>query len=55
MNEDAVTFLEALNDDTSTLVLQTDIMGSYFSNSEGPTVNSQEFLRFPVTVRLWSA
>jgi hypothetical protein len=55
LNEDAVTFLEALNDDTSTLVLQTDIMGNYFSNSEGPTVNSQEFLKFPVKVRLWEA
>ena len=54
LNEDAVTFLGALNTDGSTLVLQTDIMGSYFSNSEGPTVNSQEFLKFPVTVRLWS-
>jgi hypothetical protein len=55
LNDDARLFLRTLNSHSNVQVVNTDISGEYFRADDGPTVNSQEFLRFTFTVKLWNA
>ena len=54
LNTLAKEFIEALSGDEYISIPDTDIEANYWSSDEGQTVNSQEFISFPLTLRLWA-
>lgn len=55
LNTDANTLIALLNTDDEVQVLTDDISASYWSPEEGATINTQEFVSFPLTLRVWSS
>lgn len=55
LNTDARTLIDYLNESTQIQVVPTDISASYWSPDEGATVNSQEFVSFTLTLRVWKS
>lgn len=55
LNTDANTLIGLLNTDDYVQVLTDDISASYWSPEEGATINTQEFVSFPLTLRVWSS
>jgi len=53
LNDDARTLIGYLNDSSRVQVVPTDINASYWSPDEGATVNTQEFVSFTLTLRLF--
>jgi hypothetical protein len=55
LNADANTLIGLLNTDDYVQVLTDDISASYWSPEEGATINTQEFVSFPLTLKVWSS
>jgi hypothetical protein len=53
--DDARTLIGLLNTTSTVQVVEDEIPASYWSPDDNATINTQEFVSFPLTLRVWSS